>query len=110
MWTGQVIKGTEVDLERRVSSYIGQMPFLWLNIDDLPGPKSLRGLVERNAMALLSGAVEPAADKPSRQWLGEFSDRPRVCASGPWNNNHVEERYDPAFLDTLEKLVATWRR
>ena len=47
---------------------------------------------------------------PSSQWLGEFSDRPRVCASGLWNNNHVEERHDPAFLDTLEKLVAAWRR
>ena len=105
----EAVKREEAGLERRVSGYIGQMPFLWLNIDDLPGPNSLRGLIERNAIALLSGAVEPAADKPSRQWLGEFSDRPRVCASGLWNNNHVDERYDPAFLDALEKLVAAWR-
>jgi hypothetical protein len=38
--------------------------------------------------------------------LGTRSDRERVRASGLWNSNHVDEGYDPAFLDKLEQLVA----
>ena len=44
----------EQDHERRVSTVIRAMPFLWLAIDDEPGPNSLRGLIERNSIALLS--------------------------------------------------------
>ena len=41
------IKEAEADLESRVSDYIGQMPFLWLNVDDAPGPESDRDVIER---------------------------------------------------------------
>ena len=101
------VRDGEVDLERRVSAYIGRMPFLWLNVDDGPGPNSQRNLIERNAIALLSHARTPAADAPSSRWLGAFSDRERVRTSGLWNNNHVEENYDASFLDAMENLVST---
>ncbi len=96
----------EADLERRVSEYIGQMPFLWLGVDDPPGPASLRGVIERNTIALLSHAQTPAVDTPSDRWLGGFSDREMVRASGLWNNHHVAEPHDPSFLDEMDTLVA----
>ena len=99
------VRSGEADLEGPVSAYIGRMPFLWLAVDDAPGPDSRRGLIERNAIALLSHARTPAADAPSGRWLGAFSDRERVRASGLWNNNHVEENYDASFLDTMEQLM-----
>lgn len=97
----------EADLERRVSAYVGQMPFLWLETPDAPGPDSERGCIERNAIALLSHAKSGAADAPSAQWLGGYSDRRLVRIAGLWNNRHVEENYDDAFLDALATLVCS---
>lgn len=91
--------------ECAVSKIIGAMPFLWLSIDDTPGPESLRGYVERNAIALLSNYQRPALDPPSNNWLGRFCDRERVRLSGLWNSNHVDEPYNPAFLDRFDRLV-----
>lgn len=95
----------EREHERRVSSYIGAMPFLWLDVGDEPGRESLRGLIERNAIALLSNYHPPAVDAPSPEWLGHFSDRPKVRRSGLWNQNHVDQTYDPAFLTVFERLI-----
>ena len=81
------------------------MPFLWLPIDDDAGPESRRGYLERNLIALLSNFQKPPLDPPSAAWLGTHSDRERVRESGLWNSNHVNEEYDPAFLDELEGLV-----
>jgi len=47
------LKAEEMEAERAVSRIIGEMPFIWLGINDVPGPESLRGYVERNAIALL---------------------------------------------------------
>ena len=99
------VRIAEADLELRVSRYVGGMPFLWLEIGDEPGPSSERGVVERNAIALLSGSREPAADPASSAWLGAFSDREPVRRSGLWNNRHVDERYSPSFLDVVERRV-----
>ena len=95
----------ETHVERAVSEYIGQMPFLWLAIDDSPGKNSLRGHIERNAIALLSNREKPPLDSPSPAWLGLDCPREKVRTSGLWNQNHVDEAYDPAFLDTLEDLI-----
>ncbi|MDG4901409.1 MULTISPECIES: hypothetical protein [unclassified Mesorhizobium] len=92
-------------LESRVSEVIRAMPFLWLGIDDEPGAESLRGAIERNAIALLSNYEREPLDRASKGWLGHHCDRSRVCASGLWNWRHVNERHDPAFLDTLEALI-----
>jgi hypothetical protein len=106
-------KQDEVPLEREVSRVIGNMPFIWLAVDDEAGPKSLRGVIERNSIALLSNYEKPSLDPPSPGWLGLHchGDRLRdaglfVRNSGLWNSNHVDESYDPAFLDELERLVS----
>jgi len=96
----------EDPFEREVSVVIRRMAFLWLPVDDEPGPGSLRGYVERNAIALLSNYNRPALDLPSAQWLGRYCDRERVRESGLWNSNHVDEHCDPAFLDRFAALVA----
>ena len=99
------IKIAEADLEARVSDTIGAMPFLWLPVDDEPGPQSQRGLVERNAIALLSGYHASAPGSPTPDWLGQFADRDQVRRSGLWNSNHVADDYDRAFLDVFERLI-----
>jgi len=81
------------------------MSFLWLGIDDQPGPDSLRAVIERNAIALLSNHERAAVDPPSPGWLGHSSDRPLVRRSGLWNQRHVEEAYDPTFLDVFQKII-----
>ncbi len=100
------IRDKEQSLEKRVSQIIGNMPFLWLAISDAPGPDSSRGYIERNAIALLSNYNKPPLDAPSSSWLGRHCNRERVRGSGLWNQNHVDETYDPAFLDELERRVA----
>ena len=99
------VKSAEADLEMHVSRDIGDMPFLWLGIEDEPGPASQRGLIERNVIALLSGYREPAPDPPSTDWLGHLSDRERVRRSGLWNNNHVDEDYDSSFLEVFARRI-----
>lgn len=99
------IRAAEVELERAVGLVICSMPFLWLAIEDEPGPESMRGKIERNSIALLSNFNKPPIDPPTPQWLGHRCDRDRVGASGLWNQNHVDENYEPAFLDELDKFV-----
>jgi hypothetical protein len=109
-WGGSTAKGAmrknELALEQEVSRFIGRMPFIWLAVGDDAGPDSLRGYVERNSIALLSNFQKPRIDAQSAGWLGAKCNRERVRASGLWNQNHVNESYDPAFLDRLEQLVA----
>jgi hypothetical protein len=95
----------ERSLEIAVTEHIREMPFLWLSIDDVAGPTSDRGLIERNSIALLSNYGKPAIDPPSPGWLGHDCNRERVRLSGLWNNNHVDERHDPAFLEIMERHV-----
>ena len=102
------VKDAEAIMEWCVSAYIGQMPFLWLSVPGKPGPRSIRGYIERNAIALLSHAHTAAANRPSFQWLGNYSNRSKVRASGLWNNNHVDDDYDAAFLDRMDKLIRAW--
>ena len=99
------IRERELKLEQAVSNVIGAMPFLWLAIEDEAGPASLRGYIERNSIALLSNHGKKAIDPPSRAWLGHHCDRGKVRAAGLWNSNHVDERYDPTFIDTLAGLI-----
>ena len=99
------VREGEQPLERAVSALIGDMSFLWLSIEDEPGPDSQRGYIERNAIALLSNFGRPPLDPPSLNWLGHFCNRERVRTSGLWNSNHVDDDYDTTSLDTLERLI-----
>lgn len=100
------IAAYEAPIEARVTAFIGAMPFLWVGVDDAPGPESARGTIERNAIALLSNWDGDSVDPASPTWLGRHSRHERVVRSGLWNNDHVDGHYDPAFLDVLARAVA----
>ncbi len=92
----------EAALERAVSQHIRSMPFLWVAVDDTPGPGSDRGMIERNAIAMLAGA---RVDPPSSSWLGLWARSEAIQRSELWNVNHIGEGYDPRFLQVLQDHV-----
>lgn len=94
----------EDDLERAVSLYIGRMPFVWLAIPTNPDGTNDRGYLERNAIGLLS-VLSGGRERPSQDWLGLGASNPKIAPSGLWNVNHVDEGYDPTFLDHLSELI-----
>lgn len=96
---------SELDMEQRVSEYIRDLPFLWLNVDDEPSADSDRAYLERNTIALLSNYQKQSLDPQPTEWLGTHSRSQEIQESGLWNVNHVEESYDPAFLDLFEEQV-----
>lgn len=100
------VRRVEYPLEQAVSAHIGAMPFLWLAVDDPPGPTSDRGLIEAGAISLLSNAERSPVDPPSAGWLGHRADREAVRRSGLWNVNHVHERAATAFLDRMADHIA----
>ena len=61
----------ELGVERLVSKEIGATSFLWLSVEDAPGPDSQRGHVERNSIVLLSNFIGEPIDPPSLNWLGQ---------------------------------------
>jgi len=83
---------------------------LWLAIDDAAGTDSLRGYIERNSIDLLSNYRRSPLDPPSQDWLGLHRNRVWVRSAVLWNSNHVDEQYEPAFLDVLERLVSAMGR
>jgi len=96
------IREKEHSMEEQVSQTIGQMPFLYVTVTDQPGPESRRAYIERNTIALLSNYKKRSLDAPSTNWLGHYCNREKVRLSGLWNQNHVDEDYEPGFLDELE--------
>lgn len=96
---------SELEHERRVSEYIRDLPFLWVTVDDKPGPDSDRSYVEQNAIALVSNFESESLDPRNEDWLGYASPCREIRQSGLWNINHVDEKYDPGFLDRLEEAV-----
>ena len=64
----------------------------------------MRARLEKNSIALLSNRLEPV-DAGDPGWLGCFSPREAIRRSHLWNVNHVDEAYDPGFLDDLEEAV-----
>lgn len=95
----------ESPIELAVSDYLSRLPFLWLDIGDEPSPDSLRGYIERNAIALLSNCDRTSVDAVSETWLGHQSNRPLVRGSGLWNQRHVNETHDPDFLRIMGDLI-----
>ena len=95
----------ELEMERRVSEYLRELPFLWIDVNDEPGPGSDRSYIERNMIGLLSNYERDSVDPRGDRWLGKYSRSEKIRNSGLWNVNHVDERYDPSFLDMLEEAV-----
>ncbi len=92
-------------MERKVDKIIGAKSLLWLAINDNPGPGNRRSYIESNSISLLSNYDKKPLDPPSDRWLGHYSDKPLVRQSGLWNQQHTDKKYDPTFLDTLERLI-----
>ncbi len=95
----------ELEMKRRVSDYLRDLPFLWLNVDDEPSAESQRAYIEQNTIALLSNYQRGAVDIRSDDWLGKHSRTKKICESGLWNVNHVDEDYNPEFLDGLSEAI-----
>ena len=89
---------------RCISNCIGQMPFLWANVDG-ENSHQLRRRIERNSIALLSDFNGNATDKRSKQWLGNFSCNEAVKRSGLWNVQHTKRGYKNSFLEQLSYCV-----
>ena len=104
------VRNRERTLEKEVSTVIGKMLFLWISVDDQPGPDSMRGYLERNSIALLSNYLRDPVDPPSPSWLGRHCSNEQVRASGQWNANHVNDNYNPSFLDTLSDVIQQMRK
>lgn len=100
----KAIRLDEAEHERRVSDYLGKLSVLWVEVPDEPGPRSARAFIERNAIALLSNALQPH-DRPSDTWLGLHSPRDEIQKSGLWNLNHTRDHYSPKFLEAFELCV-----
>jgi hypothetical protein len=64
------IRLAEIPLECDVSTVIGAMPLLWIDVADAPGVGSDRAYLERNSIALLSNFETEPIDKSSEGWLG----------------------------------------
>lgn len=101
----ETLRTSEAALERAVSSYIGNMRVVVIDVPDEAGPQSLRGRIERDSIALLSNMDRLPLDGASLVWLGRNSNRELVVGSGLWNQNHVCETHDPSFLRDLESLI-----
>jgi hypothetical protein len=104
------VERQEAQLEAAVSLYVGQMPFIFLDVPDEPGPASARAFIEKNSIALLSNYARPPVDVPSAAWLGRRCGREKVPQSGLWNLTHVDAAYDPSFMDTMKSLMEEMRQ
>ncbi|WP_236039246.1 hypothetical protein [Haloarcula salinisoli] len=87
-----------------MSDYIRDLPFLWVKVDDEPGPDSDRAYLEQNVIALLSNHQCTPIDE-REQWLGQYSRSEKIRDSGLWNVNHVDEGYNPEFLSVLQEQI-----
>jgi hypothetical protein len=99
------VRDEEYILERRVSASIREQPFLWVHLDDEPGPDSDRAVLEQNAIALLSNCERESLDPRRGDWLGRHSRSHKIQESGLWNVDHVDEEYDSSFLALLGRAV-----
>jgi len=100
------IRINEAQLEKKVSETIGSMRMLWLDVSDVPGPRSDRAYLERNVIGLLSRAnLLGIKQQPTAEWLGNESSDWRIAASGLWNLDHIFYRPDPEFLGVLEAYI-----
>jgi hypothetical protein len=99
------VRDEEYILERRVSAYIREQPFLWVNLDDEPSADSDRAYLEQNVIALLSDFDGQTIDSRADGWLGRYSRSREIRESGLWNVNHVEENYEADCLELFKTAL-----
>ena len=97
---GHTALQAEHALEQAVTQNIGAMPFLWLAVPN----REDRAAVERNTIGLLS-CRNGSQDIASSRWLGLRAENEKVRTSALWNVNHVDDGYDPRYLETFRALV-----
>jgi len=95
----------EYPLEQKVSEYIRNTSVVCLPVIDNPRSESNRKFIECNSIALLSALIGHCINPPSPKWLGHYSKSEYVRRSGLWNVEHVDETYDPEFLNIFEKYI-----
>ena len=100
------IQEQEYPIEIAVSDHIRKMPFIWIEVNDLPGPNSFRAYIERNCIALLSNANKEKIDEQSIEWLGNHTENLSIINSGLWNVNHVYDDHDPDFLNIFSEYIS----
>ena len=84
------VRAVERELEERVSGYLAELLVTFVPVLDEPGPRSMRGFIERNSIGSLSAARDLGSG-PSDVWLGWHAPSGAVQESGLWNVRHVGE-------------------
>lgn len=100
-------RNQEIELEKKVGVYLGNMPFIYIQAEDRAGIESIRCYIEKNSISLLSNYDRNPIDASSERWLGKYCFSEKVKKSGLWNQNHVEsDQWDNRLLEKLNNLVA----
>ena len=102
----------ENPLEKQVSEYILDLPFIWVEGDKNSGQDSTQKYLEEHSIALLSNYnSDSVIDPRQNDWLGHHHPQEKIKKSGLWNRDEVDgadnytSRYNPDFLDVLEEQV-----
>ena len=96
---GSELRNLEKEHEEAVSNFIRGFQVTCISCAD---PEH-RSRIEEGAIALLSNSVEPS-EAPTLDWLGLRCPRPKVVASGLWNQNYVTRPWSPDFLALIPDL------
>jgi hypothetical protein len=105
--TNKAVLEKEKNLEKVVSDYILNMPFVLLKVEGDSSKDNLRAYIESNSIKLLSNYLKTPVDPPSKNWLGLCCGNKKVMESGLWNRKEIEENseIDLIFLETLDNLI-----
>ena len=95
----------EAPLEALVSNYIGSLRVLYVPVLDAAGTSSMRATIERQFISLFTENNCPV-EEYSPTWLGQYSDKLSIRASGLWNVRDVGGEYDYRFLPLLDEFLS----
>jgi hypothetical protein len=89
-------------MEAHVSQYLrDNFTFVCFRVDSVEH----RRILERGLIALLA---QMPLGAPSANWLGHYSDRSEIVASGLWNVNHVNARpLTPEQYTLLRNMIGS---
>jgi hypothetical protein len=99
------IREEEVELERKVSTYLSTLEVFVIPVDDEPSKDSLRAHIETQLIALCTENFE-TIDTSEINWLGHHSPMPPIVKSGLWNLRDVAKKYKPDGLGSVAHLIS----